>query len=204
MRTETKGITQLVAVDGRPLSNWEVYTLPMDQLPTGYLTESPLAQAAYDAKSERVMASYAAQRSGNFSAAPCGFAYGTACPAYVATALTNGPPDLSSVDAEMAANPPTLAPHFFRAHFTLTATGDTFLDTSKLGKGAVWINGHTLGRFWSACPQRTLYVPGPWLHKGSNEIVVFDMLPQVHESVEGLDHPILDGPVSDKTTSNQE
>jgi hypothetical protein len=29
-------------------------------------------------------------------------------------------------------------------------------------------------------------------------------LPSVHESVEGLDHPILDGPVSDKTTSNQE
>ena len=95
-------------------------------------------------------------------------------------------------------------PHFFRAHFMLTATGDTFLDTRKLGKGAAWINGHNLGRFWSVGPQQTLYVPGPWLHKGTNEIVVFDLLPQAHESVAGLDHPILDGPVSDKTTSNQE
>jgi beta-galactosidase len=203
MRTETKGITQFVTVDGRPLSNWEIYTLPMEQLPTVYLAESLLAQAAYDAKAERVVASYAAQRS-EFTVAPCGFGYGTACPVYVATALARGVPDLSSVDAELAANPPTFAPHFFRAHFSLTATGDTFLDTGKLGKGAVWVNGHNLGRFWSAGPQRTLYVPRPWLNKGTNEIIVFDMLPSMHESVEGLDHPILDGPVSDKTTSNQE
>jgi beta-galactosidase len=68
----------------------------------------------------------------------------------------------------------------------------------------VWINGHNLGRFWNVGPQQTLYVPGPWLHPGSNEIVVFDLLPQLQESVSGLDHPILAGPVSDKTTGNQE
>jgi beta-galactosidase GanA len=95
-------------------------------------------------------------------------------------------------------------PRFFRAIFTLTTTGDTFLDIHLLGKGAVWINGHNLGRFWSVGPQQTLYVPGPWLHTGSNEIVVFDLLPQLQESVQGLDHPILDGAVSDKTISNQE
>jgi beta-galactosidase len=95
-------------------------------------------------------------------------------------------------------------PRFFRASFTLTTTGDTFLDIHLLGKGAVWINGHNLGRFWSVGPQQTLYVPGPWLHTGSNEIVVFDLLPQLQESVQGLDHAILDGAVSDKTISNQE
>ena len=95
-------------------------------------------------------------------------------------------------------------PPFYRAHFYLTATGDTFLDIRKLGKGAIWINGHNLGRFWNIGPQDTLYLPGPWLKTGKNEIVVFDMLPTGHESVTGLDHPILDGPVRDKTTGNQE
>ena len=45
-------------------------------------------------------------------------------------------------------------------HFTLSRAGDTFLDVRALGKGAVWINGHALGRFWDIGPQQTLYVPG--------------------------------------------
>ncbi|WP_035349831.1 beta-galactosidase [Edaphobacter aggregans] len=55
--------------------------------------------------------------------------------------------------------------------------GDTFLDSSKLGKGALWINGHAIGRFWNIGPLQTLYVPGPWLKKGENEIVIFDLMP---------------------------
>ena len=91
-----------------------------------------------------------------------------------------------------------------RAHITIKTPGDTFLDVSHLGKGVVWINGHNLGRFWTGGPQNTLYVPGPWLHAGSNELVVFDMLPTPHESVAGLDHPILDAPVTNTTRSQQE
>jgi beta-galactosidase len=109
------------------------------------------------------------------------------------------PPE-PSASAVSRTQPPT----FFRAHFTLTAAHDTFLDTRNLGKGAIWINGHNLGRFWNTGPQQTLYVPGPWLHTGSNEIVIFDLLPTPPESVSGLDHPILDAPVNDKTTGNQE
>jgi beta-galactosidase len=41
-------------------------------------------------------------------------------------------------------------------------------------KGIAWVNGHNLGRFWSIGPQQTLYVPGCWLRKGGNEIVVLD------------------------------
>lgn len=37
-------------------------------------------------------------------------------------------------------------------------------------KGVVFINGKNLGRYWSIGPQQTLYVPGPWLHKGDNEV----------------------------------
>ena len=86
-------------------------------------------------------------------------------------------------------------PCFERGHFTLTKTGDTFLDLRALGKGAVWINGHALGRFWDIGPQDTLYVPGVWLKEGENEIVVFDLKGKPGATVSGLDHPLLDGPV---------
>lgn len=51
---------------------------------------------------------------------------------------------------------------------------DTFLDMTTWTKGIAWVNGHNLGRFWSIGPQQTLYVPGCWLRKGGNEIVVLD------------------------------
>jgi beta-galactosidase len=97
-------------------------------------------------------------------------------------------------------------PTFYRAHFNLTTTGDTFLDVRNLGKGALWINGHPIGRFWNVGPQQTLYVPGPWLHEGTNEIVVFDLSPSAATpTVTGLATPILDGPVTDNgPTGNPE
>ena len=42
-------------------------------------------------------------------------------------------------------------------------------------KGIVWVNGKNLGRYWNAGPQQKLYLPGVWLRKGENEIVVFDL-----------------------------
>jgi beta-galactosidase len=99
----------------------------------------------------------------------------------------------------------TGTPTFFHATFNLAKTGDTFLDIRNLGKGALWINGHAIGRFWNAGPQQTLYVPGPWLHQGNNQIVVFDLAPQSeHPHVAGLDQPILNGPVADQSTKAQE
>lgn len=37
-------------------------------------------------------------------------------------------------------------------------------------KGVIFINGRNLGRYWNIGPQETLYLPGPWLHPGSNEV----------------------------------
>ena len=100
---------------------------------------------------------------------------------------------------------PTTGPAFFRASFTVPKTGDVFLDIRNLGKGALWINGHAIGRFWNVGPQQTLYVPGPWLHKGSNQIVAFDLAPQSERPhVAGLSQPILNGPVADQSTKKQE
>lgn len=34
----------------------------------------------------------------------------------------------------------------------------------------MFVNGQNLGRYWKIGPQETLYLPGPWLRKGSNEV----------------------------------
>ena len=53
---------------------------------------------------------------------------------------------------------------------------DTFLRLSGFGKGAAWLNGFALGRYWEAQgPQHTLYVPAPVLKKGANELLVFEV-----------------------------
>jgi beta-galactosidase len=65
---------------------------------------------------------------------------------------------------------------YYRGYFTLKKTGDTFLNMEAWGKGQVYINGHAIGRFWSIGPQQTLYVPGCWLKKGKNEIIVLDVV----------------------------
>ena len=70
---------------------------------------------------------------------------------------------------------------------------DTWLDMSGWTKGVVWINGHNLGRFWSIGPQQTLYVPGCWLRRGRNDILVLDFFgPRGRPTVSFLDHPIYD------------
>lgn len=87
-------------------------------------------------------------------------------------------------------------PAFYRGQFNATASGDVFLDVRQLGKGALWINGHPIGRFWSIGPQQTLYVPGAWLHRGANEVVVFDEQGKPNRKLSGLAKPILDAPVT--------
>jgi beta-galactosidase len=93
------------------------------------------------------------------------------------------------------AKPFIAGPHFAEGSFTLKNVGDTFLDTRELGMGAVWINGHALGRFWDIGPQATLYVPGVWLKKGKNDVVIFELLKNDPQpKLAGLTQPILDAP----------
>lgn len=65
--------------------------------------------------------------------------------------------------------------NFFKGEFQLAQTGDTFLDVTQWEKGVVWVNGHNLGRYWNIGPQKRLYCPAPWLKKGKNEIIIFDL-----------------------------
>ena len=128
LRKERKGIVGQVTLDGKPLSGWDIYPLPMDQ-PGKY----------------------------SFAKNPCE----GAC--------------------------------FYRATFQVDLPADTFLDTSAFTKGEVWLNGHPLGRVWNIGPQKTLYVPGPWLRKGENEVVVFDLQGGAGRTLVGHDKPILGG-----------
>jgi beta-galactosidase len=160
MRGESKGITKSVTLAGAPLTDWQIYPLPMISLPRFSSISEKSSSRPNPERGERVE----------------GEVEGSASPA------------------------PT--PAFYRTHFTLTSTGDTFLDIRKLGKGALWINGHPIGRFWNIGPQQTLFVPGPWLREGANEIVVFDLAPTTGiPTVQGLATPILDGPVIDTSVA---
>jgi beta-galactosidase len=86
----------------------------------------------------------------------------------------------------------THGPAFWRGRFEVAAPADTFLDVSSWGKGVLWVNGHCLGRFWNIGPTQTMYLPGPWLKKGRNEVVVLDLLGPEEAVLAGRDEPILD------------
>lgn len=82
-------------------------------------------------------------------------------------------------------------PTFFRANLQVDEPGDTFLSLPGWRKGVVWLNGFNLGRYWQRGPQKTLYVPGPLLRKGSNELIIFEVHGCQQPVVELGDAPVL-------------
>jgi beta-galactosidase len=81
---------------------------------------------------------------------------------------------------------------FYKGSFTAANSLDTYIDISKWNKGLVWINGTCLGRYWNIGPTQTMLVPGSWLKKGKNEIVVFDLFGTASPAITFTDKPILD------------
>jgi beta-galactosidase len=128
LREERKGVTKQVTLDGKAVSGWDIYSLPMEQ-----------------------------------------------------------PAKLPFLNSSCQ------GPCFYRGTFGLDVTADTFLDTSAFRKGEVWLNGQPLGRVWNIGPQKTLYLPGPWLRKGENEVVIFDLEGSSGRTLRGRDKPILNG-----------
>ena len=86
---------------------------------------------------------------------------------------------------------PLLKAGYHRGYFNLKKVGDTFLNFETWGKGQVWVNGHAMGRIWSIGPQQTLYVPGCWLKKGKNEVIVLDIVGPSETVVWGQAEPEL-------------
>lgn len=66
-------------------------------------------------------------------------------------------------------------PAFYRGGFHAEVCGDTFIRLDGWTKGVVWVNGFNLGRYWSEGPQQTLYLPGPLLRQGWNELIVLEL-----------------------------
>ena len=91
-------------------------------------------------------------------------------------------------------------PGFYRGTFTIEKIGDTFIDMTGWGKGAVWVNGKSLGKFWGIGPQQTMYLPAPWMKEGENEIVVFEMEATGKRTLHGVDKPILNTLGPDKNS----
>jgi beta-galactosidase len=80
-------------------------------------------------------------------------------------------------------------PTFYRFLFTVEEPGDTFLDFAGWGKGVAFVNGFNIGRFWEIGPQKRLYIPGPLLKKGQNEIILFETDGKAGDSISLQDEP---------------
>ncbi|WP_090585873.1 MULTISPECIES: beta-galactosidase family protein [unclassified Paenibacillus] len=82
-------------------------------------------------------------------------------------------------------------PAFFKGEFTADEIADTFVRLEGWTKGVVWINGFNLGRYWEKGPQRTLYLPGPLLRPGRNELIVLELHGMAKPELELTDSPDL-------------
>ncbi|MBO0768380.1 MAG: beta-galactosidase [Solirubrobacterales bacterium] len=86
-----------------------------------------------------------------------------------------------SLTAELPELPPAGAADadtvsaFHRFAFDLCEPADTYLDIRGWGKGYAWVNGFALGRYWNVGPQLSLYVPGPVLKGGDNQLVLLEL-----------------------------
>ncbi len=98
-------------------------------------------------------------------------------------------PQLSASDHGYAEGLPVI----YQGTFNIDNVGDTFLDMEQWGKGIVFVNGINLGRYWRVGPQQTLYLPGCFLKKGQNSIVIFEQLNDSRKTtVSGIETPKLD------------
>lgn len=89
--------------------------------------------------------------------------------------------DVAGLSAQLGEQPTTdparvvSGPAFCAGDFTSAPGTDHFLRLDGWGKGLVWVNGWCLGRYWAAGPTRTLYVPGPLVREGRNELLVLEL-----------------------------
>lgn len=81
-------------------------------------------------------------------------------------------------------------PAFYRYEFEAEEPRDTFLDCRGLGKGAAFINGFNLGRYWYEGPVLYLYIPAPLIKRGKNEIIIFETEGNVNETLAFSDRPV--------------
>ncbi|TSV15276.1 Beta-galactosidase-1-like protein 2 [Bagarius yarrelli] len=66
-------------------------------------------------------------------------------------------------------------PAFLQGHLFVDGfPSDTFVKLPSWSKGVLFINSQNAGRYWKIGPQQALYVPGPFLNSGINQVTVFE------------------------------
>lgn len=103
--------------------------------------------------------------------------------------------DLAAVPFAPSDAATAFEPAFHRGTFEVTDPADTFLSLPGWTKGQAWINGFHLGRYWNRGPQHTLYVPGPVLRAGGNELILLELHATTATRAQLTDTPDL-GPVN--------
>jgi beta-galactosidase len=159
----------------REITGWQIFPLPLDAAQLAALRYEPAAAGA-----------------GAAGVTDADTAVGAGV-AGVAAGAGDAAAGAAAANAAAGADAARDTPAFWRATVTLAADADTWLDLRNWGKGVVWVNGRCLGRYWNIGPTQTMYVPGPWLRRGENEIVILDLLGRpAGASIAGLAAPVLD------------
>ncbi|GAQ91566.1 Beta-galactosidase [Klebsormidium nitens] len=186
---DPKGVAA-VLLDGIALSSWCVYPLPLASLDGSSLPAGP-PRSSFVASSVTYGA-VAATGAANWRPDE---QWDRAAREHLHASTPSGLPAIqAALELQHAAASSVDSPTLFHGVFNISSSvsgahtwpADTFLDTSGWGKGVAWINGFNLGHYWpTAGPQCTLYVPGPILKHGENELVLLelDASPASHEVV---------------------
>ena len=83
--------------------------------------------------------------------------------------------DISKVNFKEGVEAFDGSPIFLKAEIEIDECCDTFVKLPSFKKGIIIINNKVLSRYWEVGPQRSAYLPAPFLKKGKNEIVVFEL-----------------------------
>ncbi len=75
---------------------------------------------------------------------------------------------------------------------------DTFVRMDGFKKGIIFINGRALSRYWEIGPQKTAYLPAPFLRKGANEMIVLELDGRIADCALLTDAPDLGDPIPAK------
>ncbi len=83
--------------------------------------------------------------------------------------------DVSGIDFKEGVNAFDGTPTFLKAEFEVDEKCDTFVKLPTFKKGIIIVNNRVLSRHWEVGPQRSAYLPAPFLREGMNEIVVLEL-----------------------------
>lgn len=65
-------------------------------------------------------------------------------------------------------------PVILKAEIDIDECHDTFIKLPGFKKGIIILNGKVLSRYWEKGPQKSAYIPSPFLKKGKNEIAIVE------------------------------